>query len=239
MGKELASAAHAALNLVEDQLDAVRVAQIAQTLEALIGQRADPALALHRLDQDGGDIRFSGGGIQRLVVAPGEVNKTWQQGAEAFGHLFRACGGDTGSRAAMERAFEGDDLDPLEVALFIMILARHLDGEFASLCAGIGEKDGIGEGRVHQLVGQRLLGRYLVEVGGVPKVLRLFGQGLDQFRIGMAQRIDRDPRTEIKKPSPVGLDQPRADPFNESQRSTVIGRQERGDHHVVLVGQAR
>jgi hypothetical protein len=42
------------LNLIKDQQDAMFIAQLPQTAHAFIWQRADTALALYRLDQDGG-----------------------------------------------------------------------------------------------------------------------------------------------------------------------------------------
>ena len=53
MGEKPPRAPHPALHLVEDQQDAALVTQIAQPLQALIGQRADAAFALTDRNQDG------------------------------------------------------------------------------------------------------------------------------------------------------------------------------------------
>ena len=92
----------------------------------------------------------------------------------------------------MKRAFEGDDIDLLGVALLEPVLADHLHREFAGLGAGIGEEDGIGESGGDERLGKRRLAGDFVEIGGVPELLRLFGQHLDEHGIGMAERVDRD-----------------------------------------------
>ena len=60
-------------------MDAVGVAEITQALEALVGERADAAFALHRLDQDGRDVGLGSGGVERIVIAPGEVDEARQR----------------------------------------------------------------------------------------------------------------------------------------------------------------
>ncbi len=52
MRKELARAAHTALDLVQNQQNTMFIAQSANVFERLVGKRANAALALHRFNQD-------------------------------------------------------------------------------------------------------------------------------------------------------------------------------------------
>ena len=92
----------------------------------------------------------------------------------------------------MESALEGDDLDPGGLALLVPVFPRHLDGELAGFGARVGEEHRVGEGQVDQPLCQLLALRAAVEVRRVPHCVRLLGQRLDQRRVGMTQRIDRD-----------------------------------------------
>jgi hypothetical protein len=87
------------LHLVEDQEKPVFVAEIAQALEADVGQRADapsPCTGSIRM----APTRLGGGGAQRVVIAEGQLTEARQERAEALGQLLRP-----GSRDArpMER----------------------------------------------------------------------------------------------------------------------------------------
>jgi ParB family chromosome partitioning protein len=66
MRPHLSGASRPALHLVEDQQDAVRIAEIAQAAQAFDGQRATAAFALDGLDDDRGG-RWPDGGFQRVV----------------------------------------------------------------------------------------------------------------------------------------------------------------------------
>ena len=108
-GEQRAGAAHAGLDLVEHQQQAVLVAEGAQVLQALRRHRPDAALALDRLDQDGGGLGADRG-VQRLVVAERHDVEARQQRIEAFDQLLAAGGGrDAGHGPAVEGALEGDD----------------------------------------------------------------------------------------------------------------------------------
>ena len=157
MGEELARPPHAALDLVEDQQKPVFVAEIAQALEADIGQRADAAFALHGLDHDGAHVGCGGGGAQGVVIAEGQLAEARQERPEALGQLLRSGGRDRGHGAAVKGALEGQDRRALGLLALVAVLARHLDGQFRGLCPGIAEEDRVGEGVFDQPLGQRLL----------------------------------------------------------------------------------
>ena len=98
----------------------------------------------------------------------------------------------------MEGALEGDDAEALGMAGRRLVLAHDLDAALHRLGAGIAEKHGVGEGVGDQPLGQPVLPRDAEQVGGVPDLLRLLGQGLDQARVGVAQAGDRDAAGEVQ-----------------------------------------
>ncbi len=68
-GEHLAGAAHARLDLVEDQQDAVFVADVPQALQELAGGHDVAALALDGLEHDGGDLVRRDEVHEHLVLA--------------------------------------------------------------------------------------------------------------------------------------------------------------------------
>ena len=108
IGEELAGAADAGLHLVEDQQQAVLVAERAELAQELAGDQADAALALDRLDHDRRRLRPDRR-LDRLEVAERHLVEALRRRAEAF-QVFRvAGGGERRQRAAVEGAGEGDD----------------------------------------------------------------------------------------------------------------------------------
>jgi hypothetical protein len=79
MREQLAGAAHARLHLVEDQQDAMLVAQLRASPAGIGRHRADTALALHRLDEHAG-VSGADGRLERVMVAEGEVLEPWRAG---------------------------------------------------------------------------------------------------------------------------------------------------------------
>ena len=67
MREHLAGAGKAGLHLVGDQQDAVLVAELAQRQQKLGRRDVEAALALHRLDDDGGDARRIDVGLEQEV----------------------------------------------------------------------------------------------------------------------------------------------------------------------------
>ena len=120
--------------------------------------RADAALALDRLDHQrrGLAVTARSAPPDRVqVVGSGTWSKPASLGAEAFEIFLIPARGDARQRAAMKGAFEADDVEAFGMAVHILVAARHLEGEFARLGAGIGEEHRVGEGVRHQL-GARL-----------------------------------------------------------------------------------
>ena len=81
-----------------------------------------------------------------------------------------------------------------------------------------------------QPLGQPLAFRDAVQVGDVPELLGLLGQRLDQMRMGVAERVDRDAGGEIEVALAVGRDQPGALAPLESEVDARISRQQMRAH---------
>ena len=206
MGEQGAGAAHAGLHLVEDQQQAELVGGGAQAFQVIGITGDDAALALDRLDQDGGGLRRDGG-AKRVQIAIGHVNEARRVRIEALEMLFLAASRDGRQRAPVKGAGGADDLVPALVAALVMVFARHLDGALIGLGARVAEEHGVGKGVLRQRGRHRLLAGHPVQVRGVPQPARLVLQGLDQMGMAMAQRGHRDARTEIQESSPVARPQ--------------------------------
>src|SRR6516165_7103862 len=185
------------------------VAQLAQLLEERRRCNAHPALALHRLDHDGRGLwtdRRLGFGD---VAEPYQV-EAGRRLAKAFKVFVVAGRGDGRKRAAVKGALEGDDAPALGPPGGVMVTARELDCALARLGARVAEERPVGEGRGAQPVGQPLLAGDAVEVGTVPKLAGLLGQGRHQPRMGMTEGVDGNAARKIEIALATGGGQPGA-----------------------------
>ena len=213
-----AGPAHPGLDLVGDQDDPVLVAQLAQPAQE--GGRGGEvaALALDRLDHDGGDVlrgdlaaedRLAqvlelGGAIPAGRFAPAadarerRVMDHRQQWPEAGPLLdLRVGQGERAHGAAVEAALERDDPRPMRV------IAGELDRALDRLGPRVREEDAglLGERRdprqpLHELEVARL-----VEVGrgDVDEPIRLFLDRRAHLRMGMPGRADGDAGGEVEE----------------------------------------
>jgi hypothetical protein len=226
MGEELARTPDAGLNLVEDQKQAVLVAELPKRAQPLGRDGAHTAFALHRLDHDRARLRPDRR-LQRLDIVERHLVEALHLGAEALNVLGLTAGRDRGEGAPVESALERDDVEALGLAVHRMILARHLDGGLVRLGARIGEEHHIGEGRVRQTRRELLAGRVLIQVRQVPNLGGLARQRLDEMGMRMAERVDRDAGPEIEIASPIGRDEPGALSVVEGEIGASIDRQNR------------
>jgi hypothetical protein len=84
-----------------------------------------------------------------------------------------------------------------------LVLANELDAALDGFRAGIAEEHRVGERQIDQPLGQLLAVAHPIEVGGVPERGSLLGQGLDQSRVAVAQRVHGDAGREVDETSPV------------------------------------
>jgi hypothetical protein len=103
MREEFARAADARLHLVEHEQHAALVAELPQRPEPLGRDGTDPALPLHRLDEDRARLRRERG-LERLVVAERDLVEALDLRAEALEVLLLPAGRDGRERAAMKGA---------------------------------------------------------------------------------------------------------------------------------------
>ena len=185
------------------------VAELAQRLEEGLRRGAHAALALHRLDQDARGVRPDRL-FHRFEIAVRHLVKTVQRRAKAL-EIFGGAGrGERAQGTAVERALEGDEPIALGMALGELIAAHDLDHAFHRFRAGIAEEHEVGKALLAEPRGKLLAVRALEQVRHVPEFCRLFLQRLDQMRMAVPQRIDRDARGKVEIALAIGRGEPAA-----------------------------
>ena len=225
IGEQVAGPPDAGLHLIEDEEQSVIVAELAQRAQELGRHHAHPALAHDRLDQDRGGRRTDRA-LGRFEIGKRHLVKAVEYGAEAVEIFLLAAGRQRRQGAAVEGAFEGNDAETFRLAARRLVFARHLDGAFHRLGAGIGEKHDIGEACLAEPLGQPLGLRDSIEIGNVPQLRRLLGDRRDQMRMRVAERVDRDARGEVEVALTVLRDKPCALTPLEREIDPCIGRQQ-------------
>ena len=164
------------------------------------------------------------------MVAEDQLVETLHRRAEAVGIAGVGRRIDRTVGAAVERAVEAVDVDPLGLAVGRMKFPRRLQRAFDRLGARVGEEDHIGERLFAQGVGEGCLPRNLEDVGDVPKLFSLILDRLDEGRMGVAEGIGRNAHHAVEVFGPVGAP--------ETCALTAIHRQRRAivDTHQMFVG---
>jgi hypothetical protein len=98
----------------------------------------------------------------------------------------------------VERRLEADDLVALRLAVHELILADQLDAALDRLRARVAEEHRVGERHLGQPLGQLLAVADAEQVRGVPQLLALLGQRLDQRGMAVAQRVHGDTRGKVQ-----------------------------------------
>ena len=198
------------------------IRELAQRLQEGPARKPDAALALDRLDENA--CGFLGdGGFRRFEVAERNLVEALDLRAEA-GHVFRLIArGDRRQRAAVERAFEGENAVALGIAAMAMIFPRHLDGCLHRLRAGVGEEHLVGECRAAKPFGKPFLARHAIKIRSVPELARLLGQRRNEMRMGMAQDVNGHAGGEVEIAVAGSCEEPRAFSAIEFDVEACIG----------------
>ena len=122
--EKLARTAHAGLNFVKHEQQAMLVAKLANGLQEFRRSDAHAPLALDRLEHDRSRLRPDRR-LNAFEIAEIDVIETSGGRSETFEILFVARGGERRQRPAMEGAAKSDDPLPLGLARHIMIAARR------------------------------------------------------------------------------------------------------------------
>ncbi|MGY3078661.1 hypothetical protein ACVWZZ_005069 [Bradyrhizobium sp. LM6.10] len=144
---------------------------------------------------------------------------------KTFQIFCRSRRGQRRQRAAVERAFEGDDAVTFRMPLGEVMMADQLDHALQRLGAGIAEEHEVRKTLMAEAVGELLAIRALEQVRHVPELRGLLLQRFDQRGMGMAERVHRDTRGEIEIALAIGRNQPAAFAALE----TEVGSGENGE----------
>ena len=136
--------------------------------------------------------------LHRFEIAERHLVEAFDHGAEAFEIFLLSAGRERRERAAVERAFEGDDAVALGLAVHGLEFARGLDRAFHRLGAGIAEEDVVGEAFRAQPVGELLLLRHAEEIGDVDRLVRLRGDRSATFGCAWPSALTATPEVKSR-----------------------------------------
>ena len=189
IGAPLAGAAHAGLNLVDDEQRAGGAGEGAGFGEELLRERANAAFALDGLDEDGADFVGELGAQIGDVVEADELD-AGNDGRKGLAVLGLVGGGDGAEGAAVEALLEGEELGADLLAFAAQqagVGARQLERALPGFGAGVGEEDAVEAGALGEAQRELGLALVVVEVRGVDERAALRGDGLFDRRDGRSR----------------------------------------------------
>src|SRR5437016_7927966 len=101
--------------------------------------------------------------------------------------------------------------------------ADELDCAFDRLGPAVREENTLKTRQSAQLLSEAPLIFVVVEVGDVDELCGLVADGLDDTRVGVADRIDAQAGDEIQIAAPIQVKQKDAFPASKSYRITIVG----------------
>ena len=209
--EQCAGPADAGLHFIEDQQQAVLVAQRTQRAQEAVVRRHDTGLALDRLQHDG-HRALCDQGLDRVQVVQRRLRKARHLGFEKAIPARLAAGRHRCERASMKAVHERDDLEGA-VAMHLTPLARQLDRAFVGLGAARAKEHPFEPGKLCEPGGKFQRGCIEVRRAGADEPLRLARKRFLNLWRRVPQRVDRPALHEVEvtlaamvdEPGPVGL----------------------------------
>ena len=200
IGAPLAGAAHAGLDLIDDEQRAGGVGESAGFCEELLGEGTNAALALNGFNKNGADLGGEFGAQIGYVVEADEVH-AGNDGCEGLAVLILIGGGDGTEGAAVKALLEGEELcadADAFTALEAGVGAGQLHGALPCFRAGVGEKGAVKAGLFGEAQGELRLALVEVEVRGVDERAALAGDGFNNDRVIVAEGVDADAAEQVE-----------------------------------------
>ena len=208
MPKPLAGPAAAGPDLIEDQCEALVVAELADAGGVVGGIEVHPALALDRLHDDAAGVGINRRQQRHRSRRPRPA-RTRDIRLEAFAVLRVAGGREHRQRPAMEALLQRDDLVPVLPA-GLSAQAGKLAGGLIRFGAALAEERLAGEGDPAEALGHLDLRQGPEGVADVPERGSLLRSGLNQRRVAVAENRPTEAGKQIDILLAIGIPQVRA-----------------------------
>lgn len=196
---DLARAAPARLYFVDEEEQAVLIAELPQADHEFLRRGMDAALALYRLEHDGDRVLVAGV-LERLEVVVRCVGEAVRHRAEAdlagVARLARRTHG--AERAAVEAHLRRDDVVLVRTVVLDAVFARHLDHGLVGLGACALEEDLVHADGLADLLGEQRLRDRVRVVERLHDVRALILHCLDDFFVAVAGAVDGDACVEVE-----------------------------------------
>ena len=200
---EAAATAPTSLDLVQQEQDALLVAELTDALDELVGSGEHAALALNRLEHDGAGLALDISILEGLQVVVVSIHEAGNQVAEALldGGVGLAGSGHGTEGTAVEGGLSGDDGPSVGTDVLDAPLTGDLDHSLVGLSAGVLIEDLIHTGGLADLLGQEDLRNGVGIVEGLHQGSALLLNGSDNLGVAVAQGVNGDTSIEVQ----VGL----------------------------------
>ena len=172
------------------------MAQLVQSLDKILGQGIDAALALDQLHQDGAYV-VPGGGLDGLQSGLGIAEALYQRGKILAVELILTGGGERSHGAAVEGVGERQNGAAARAVFVIAVFPGHLDEAFVALGAGVAEKHTGHAAAPAQLLSQQGAGLGIEQVGDVAQLADLLHDGRLPLIVGGTHGVDADAGAEV------------------------------------------